>query len=65
MKKKDILKAIEGIKNIADDDEMAHSDEDALRESFIEYIATRKDSLGEKARLVLTTNKINFVRWYA
>jgi len=61
MKKKDIIKAVQDIKYSADDDpEKAHAQEDALRERFIEYIATRKDSLGEKARLVLSTNEINF-----
>jgi len=65
MKKKDIVKAVEYIKAIADDDESAHGAEDDLREDFIEYIATRKDSLGEKARLILSTNKIDFARWCA
>lgn len=65
MEKKDILKAIEDIKNSADDDESAHCLEDTLRESFIEYIATRKDALGEKARLILSTNEIDFSRWCA
>jgi len=65
MKKKDILELIKEIKDIADDEEAAHAKEDALREMFIESIANRKDALGEKARLVLTTNEFRFARWYA
>ena len=42
MKKKDIIKAVQDIKYSAGDDEPAHSMEDALRESFIEHIATLK-----------------------
>ena len=65
MKKEDIIKAVQDIKHSVGDNESAHSMEDALRESFIEYVATRKDSLGEKARLILSTNKIDFERWCA
>ena len=65
MKIKEIEAFIEQIKRSAGDDEIAHSMEDALREDFIEYIATRKDSLGDKARLILTTNEIDFARWCA
>ena len=66
MKIKEIEDFIEKIKCSArDDDESAHSMEDDLREGFIEYIATRKDSLGDKARLILTTNEIEFERWCA
>ena len=65
MKKKDIVRYVEEIRDIADDDEVAHGKEDSLREMFIASIAKRKDSLGEKAKLVLSTNKIEFARWCA
>ena len=63
MNKEYILEQIEIIKATADDDELAHSIEDSLREDFITYIAERHDHLGEKARLILTTDKIEFGRW--
>ena len=65
MKKSEILEAVEGIRVISNDAEAAHSQEDSLRELFIEYIATRKDSLGEKAKIILSTNEIEFERWCA
>lgn len=65
MKKSDILKAVENIKMIANDDEIAHHLEDGLREQFIKYVAMREDDLGEKARIVLSTNDIKFARWCA
>ena len=65
MTRQEILKAIEDIKKVADDDEVAHGKDDDLREAFIEYVSKRTDSLGEKAKLILSTNDIDFVRWYA
>ena len=65
MKIEDILTEINIIKASVDDDEGAHSMEDGLREEFIRYVAKRKDHLGKKARLILTTNDIDFRRWYA
>jgi len=47
------------------DEERAHAGEDDLRKLFIEYVAKRKDSLGTKARLVLTTDNFNFGRYCA
>ena len=64
MTKDQILKAVKEIEKVADDDELAHIWEDELWEAFIEYVAKRKDSLGEKARLVLSTNEIDFGRWH-
>ncbi len=64
MTKKEIITAIEHIKEISDSNEDAHIEEDSLREAFIESIAERKDDLGEKARLVLSTNELDFERWY-
>ena len=64
---RDILKLIEEIKVAANDgdDEVAHTKEAALKGTFIESLTNRKDILGKKARLVLSTNKIDFSRWYA
>lgn len=65
MERKDILEAIKEIKKAAkkEDDEVAHGLEDKLMQSFIEYVANRKDSLGQKAKLVLSTEKIKFERY--
>jgi hypothetical protein len=65
MTKKEILTAIQKIKDERDDDEMQHVYEDNLRNSFIEFVAERKDKLGQLARLVLSTNKLDFARWCA
>lgn len=47
------------------DAQTQHCQEDALREAFIQSIARRQDGLGEKARLVLSTNNLAFNRWCA
>ncbi len=47
------------------DDERLHRYEDALRDDFIEFVATRDDELGEIAKIILSTNDIYFSRWYA
>ena len=65
MTKKEILTAIQKIKDERDDDEMQQVYEDNLRNSFIEFVAERKDKLGQLARLVLSTNKLDFARWCA
>jgi hypothetical protein len=66
MTKPEIIAWIKKIEEIAkDDDEVAHSEEDSLREAFIEYISRRNDDLGKKAQLVLLTNEIDFSRWFA
>lgn len=46
------------------DDEAAHALEDDLMREFIEYIAfIGFVELSEKARLILTTAKLDFQRW--
>jgi len=65
MIKEEILQAIQEIRDKRWDDEVAHSNEDALRRAFIETIAKRQDELGELARLVLSTSEIEFARWCA
>lgn len=64
MNKEQIESRIQRIKDLSDDGERAHVEEDALREDFIKHIATMPQ-LKELAELVLSTNQINFCRWYA
>lgn len=61
----EILQAIQEIRDVAEDGETAHINEDNLRTSFIESIAERRDELGELARLILSTDDIDFARWCA
>ena len=67
MTKETITERLEEIKKMADDaeSEEAHIKEDELYIEFIESIAKGKDLLGEKARMVLSANDIEFERWYA
>ena len=66
MDTKEIEARIEAIREIAWDDEAAHTEEDAFREEFIRYVGTLGiPELSEKADLVLTTNNISFARWHA
>jgi len=63
----DIEVRIKEIRREAHDCESAHSLEDSLRLEFIEYIATLEGlpSLAAKAKLVASTEGIEFKRWYA
>jgi len=65
MNKREILKRVAKIKVLAEDPESAHADEDDLRDKFICEIAKRKDALGKRAKIVLSTNDIDFPRWCA
>ncbi|KKL82341.1 hypothetical protein LCGC14_1985690 [marine sediment metagenome] len=65
MNLQEIQDFINVIKSEQKDNEKAHGLEDALRDEFIESISKRKDLLGKKAKLVLSTNKLDFGRWYA
>jgi len=68
MTKKEIRKRVKEIKELfvdEQDNELAHIKEDELREIFIKTLSKRQDHLGEKARLVLATNNLNFERWYS
>ena len=52
------------------DSEGAHSREDRLYRDFIKYVASDDESLdlhslSHMARLLLTTQKLDFDRWYA
>jgi len=60
-----IEREIKAIADIAADDESAHSREDRLRAWFIWSLSQRTDEIGELAKLILTTDKIDFARWCA
>jgi len=70
MSNDEINQRIEAIRELATrgDSEVAHIREDELREQFIIYVATLEEtlpSLAAKAKLILSTNDIDFERWYA
>lgn len=66
MTRQEIEKAIEHIREIAADDEMAHSEEDDLYAAFVRHVAeTAGGELAECAKMVLTTSEIRFARWCA
>lgn len=58
MKKEEIVVRVDEIKNVKD-----REFEIDLFVEFVEYVAKRKDSLGEKARLVLTIKDFSFKSW--
>lgn len=66
MTKDDALRIVEVIRRLAAEHEhpRAHATEEGLRERFIRFVAERPDELGEMARVVLSTGKIRFGRWY-
>ncbi len=64
----EIKSRIKNIREIANDDESAHSAEDELHLDFIKYVATLSEHLPElaaKAKLVASTEDIRFCRWCA
>ena len=64
----EIQQQIERINALKDDNEAAHGEEDDLRNAFICYIAESDivpPTIRKKARLVLSSNDIEFTRWYA
>lgn len=58
---------IEYIRSIADDSEVAHSEEDDLQSEFIAFVADNPHhrDLADMAALVLTTASMTFARWWA
>lgn len=58
---------VERIKDIADDDEVAHGSEDELREAVLKAIANGlpADEAQALARIALQTGEIRFSRWCA
>ena len=63
MKLNEIQSKIDEIAIASDDPEKFHVLEDNLRNDFIKYIAKRKDLIGKKAQLVLSTDDIKCARW--
>lgn len=61
----ELQKKIDEIKQIRDDDEVAHSREDRLRHDVLEAVAEGSPIAKELAELVLTTTGIHFSRWCA
>ena len=57
---------VQAIKDIAGDDEVAHGTEDHLYQQFIEDIANgQTEDIQEIAKIILTTEDIDFARWCA
>jgi hypothetical protein len=62
----DVARQVERIREMAGDDEAAHSEEDGLHRKVLGAIAAGEaESPAECARIALTTNEINFHRWCA
>lgn len=59
------LTRVQDIRDMAGDDEVAHSSEDALRDDVLVAIASGSPDAGELARIALQTGKIRFARWCA
>ena len=68
MTEQEALSAIEMIKRMAADDEMAHRREDDLREEFIRSVedgSLRGKKARKIAKIILSSNDIKFARWCA
>lgn len=62
----DVQDRVDQIASMADDDEMAHSYEDALHQHVLQVISVGKCSDPQEcARIALTTLDIKFSRWCA
>ncbi len=64
----EIQMRVDSIRDAASDYEIAHGWEDSLRRDFIAYVVSLAESnpnlhtLAQKAKMVLTTDKIEFAR---
>ena len=58
-------KMVQEIKDSTGDPEQAHSLEDGLRDYFIRLLSLRTDQIGGIAKVILSTNEIDFPRWCA
>lgn len=65
LNERDVLDEVERIKEIAGDDEMAHSAEDELHQDVLKFIALGQDENGKLAQAALKTKEIEFSRWCA
>jgi hypothetical protein len=61
----EINERVQAIKDIAHDDEVAHSAEDRLYIDVLQAIANGADNPRELAAAALATQGIEFARWYA
>jgi hypothetical protein len=64
---KDVQERIAQIKDIANDDESAHSMEDSLYRAFVAHVSkkSKNSEIKRMARAILRTKKISFYRWTA
>ena len=60
-----LRKAIDELRGMTHDPEVAHREEDRIREAVLRHIAGGGVDAREMAALALTTDDINFSRWYA
>jgi hypothetical protein len=66
MTTEEIQKRLDKIKSTSGDPEEAHFREDRLCVDFIRYISTIENTeLAAKAKLVLSSRRIGFQRWYS
>jgi len=66
MTEKEIRQRVEEIRDMQCNSEGAHFAEDSLHRDFITYVAESfTGSLSTKARIVLSSQDIEFSRWYA
>lgn len=60
---KEIRERIEAMKDM--DNELAHGEEDALREDVLKAIAAGATNAAELAEEALKSSDLDFTRWYA
>ena len=65
MNMEEIEKRIAEIAEEAGDAEWAHTREDDLYLDFIRFVADQEGPYSLMAKLLLTTQDLNFERWYA
>lgn len=56
---------VQDIRDMASDDESAHSAEDQLYADFVRYVASQEGPHRAIAEEILKTEKIDFSRWCA
>lgn len=65
MLKQEAKERVARIKSMKGDNQNAHIEEDKLYVDFIRDVAKEKSSLGKVAKVVISTQKIDFSRWCA
>lgn len=61
----DVLQRVKDIAAKADDDEVAHSDEDDLHQDVLRAISDGAEDAAGLAKAALKTKQISFARWCA